>query len=338
MLTTILSFTMKGSELGNQIKDFFPNTICYSKYDCRNGILPIGDNLKDIVYQAFQTSDAILFIGAAGIAVRLIAPYITTKDKDPAVIVIDELGNYVIPILSGHLGGANRLSINIAERIRGQAVLTTATDINQVFAVDVWAKEQDLYIHNMENIKYISSALLKNEKISFACEYELETELPPFFTRDDATTGIVITKELPKFMKPYTLYLTPRDYVIGIGCRKNTDTMILEEVVMSTLQYLQLPFRYFKTVATIDIKTKEPAIMTLCDKYKLKLMSFTSDELKEAKGEFTSSDFVKSIVGVDNVCERAAFLASNHGEILQRKTSSSGVTIAIAKKEWRCRF
>lgn len=338
MLTTIICFTMKGAYLCERIKDDFDPVQCYSKYNCNDNLLPIKDNLKDIIKAAFHQSEAIIFIGAAGIAVRLIAPYITTKDKDPAVLVIDENGKFVIPILSGHLGGANKIACEIADKIRGQAVITTATDCNQVFAVDVWAKEQELYIHNINNIKYISSALLRGEQIGFVSEYLVETKVPDFFTKRDAKAGILISEDITKAPFHNTLNLSPKCYVLGIGCRKDTDILLLEDTVLASLQRLNISPSLLKAVATINIKAEEPAIKAFCAKYRLNLSVYSSEELCAAEGEFTPSEFVKSIVGVDNVCERAACLASNQGEFLQRKTSSQGITVAIAKTDWRCRF
>lgn len=339
MLTTsILCFTKKGADLAKRIREFLSDTKCYSTYDCGNGLLPIGENLKDIVYKAFHESETIIFIGACGIAVRAIAPYIKSKDKDPGVIVIDENGTFIIPILSGHLGGANKAAKMIAEKIHGQAIITTSTDINQKFAVDLWAKEQGLFIHNIENIKFISSAVLRGEKISFSCEYELESELPQLFTKGEAPAGIIISHSAPTSLDKHILYLTPKAYVLGIGCRKDIGVKLLEDTILDFLQDVGISVNYLKTAASIDIKAKEPAIIAFCHKYKLELMTYTSNELKHADGEFTSSEFVRSIVGVDNVCERAALLASEDGIIIQGKKSSNGVTLAIAKKEWRCRL
>ncbi len=306
-------------------------------------------SLSQLVEKVFHNSEALIFIGAVGIAVRLIAPFIRAKDKDPAVIVIDEKGSYVIPILSGHLGGANQIAYELADVLKGQAVITTATDVNRVFSVDVWAKEQELHIHNMEAIKYISAALLKGEKIGFVCDYEIDGELPEFITATHTATGttglnigtkagIYISEDIANNLFEHTLQLTPKNYVLGIGCRRNVEVEILEKTVLNYMGALNLSPDLFSTVATIDIKEKEPAILAFCNKFRLSLSIYSSAALNKAAGEFTASDFVKNTVGVDNVCERAAFLASKEGEIVLRKTFSQGVTVAIAKKKWRCRF
>ena len=119
-----------------------------------------------------------LFIGAIGIALRAIAPYIKTKTKDPAVVVVDELGQFSIPILSGHIGGANELALQIAEDLGSIPVITTATDINKVFAVDTWAKSQGLQILNPQCIKLVSSKLLKGESVHVKSDYPIQGNLP----------------------------------------------------------------------------------------------------------------------------------------------------------------
>lgn len=382
MLTTILCFTRNGALLCERLRDLFDPIECYSRYDSGSMLLPLKDDLKGIIQNAFSHSEAIIFIGAAGIAVRLIAPYITSKDKDPAVIVMDEKGKYIIPILSGHLGGANQMAIRIADQIGGQAVITTATDCNQVFAVDVWAKEQGLYLPDISSIKYISAALLKGEKIGFVCVYPIESELPGFILRKDeevseveaeteteskavteeveakteteteakakaetevevdaeVEAGIVISVDRAKKPFRYTLTLIPKNYVIGIGCRKNTDPKLFEDTVIRILEAAGVDLNYVKAVASIDLKAEETAILAFCEKYRLPFQVYTSETLNQAKGDFTSSDFVKSITGVDNICERAAYHASNNGDMILKKTCNQGITVAVAKMDWRCRF
>lgn len=356
MRVSIFCFTLKGAGLCERIRGIYRDVQCYSKYASKGDFIPMEESLSSIVKKAFHSSDTLVFIGAAGIAVRLIAPFITSKDKDPAVIVIDEKCSYVIPILSGHLGGANQAACELAEFLKAQPVITTATDVNQVFAVDTWAKEQGLFIHDIKNIKYISSAILRGEKIGFSCDYEVEGILPEIFIEAGMKTeadkadaaacipdtrinaGILISEDVSRNLYRHTLHLIPRHYVAGIGCRKNIEAAVLEAAVISCFKAARLSPELLTAAATIDIKAKEPAITAFCRQYRINLITYSGEELKQAEGVFTSSDFVRNTVGVDNVCERAAFLASGRGEILLRKTSSQGVTVAIAKKKWRCRF
>lgn len=340
MKVTLFCFTIKGAKLCEKIQTFLnvdDVTACYSKYEGFN-LLPMNDKLFDLTKAAFENSKTIVFVGAAGIAVRAIAPFINSKATDPGVIVIDENGQNVIPILSGHLGGANRMAEKIAALIHGRAVITTATDINNIFAIDVWANDNELFIRNIENIKYISAALLNDEKIGIICDYPLDGVLPDFFTDKDTKAGICIADDTT--IKPFlkTLYLTPKRYVIGIGCRKNVKEDVLQEFVLDELGKLGIPTFLINCIATIDIKTKEKAILSMCRKYSYPLKAYTSKELSEVKGDFTASEFVKSVVGVDNVCERAAAAASNYGEMILKKTTGNSLSMAITKKKWRCNF
>lgn len=362
MEVQIIAFTEQGAELGSflikKLGSIEMKSQGFSKYENENVSLFTG-KLEDFVRNAFSKSRAIIFIGAIGIAVRGIAPFIATKDKDPAVIVIDEFGENVIPILSGHLGGANELALKVAELINGRAIITTATDLHKYFSVDVWADKNDLHIENIENIKEISAAILRNEKVGFYCDYEVVGEIPDIFTIDttiadtitsdttisdtiiedtNTTVGISISKE--KSNGPYatTLHLIPKQYILGIGCRKETDENDLERFVLETLSQYNISIDLIKAVATIEIKKEEKALLAFCEKYNCEMLLYTKEELSEAKGDFTPSEFVKSIVGVDNVCERAAVLASENDQLLLTKTSQNGITIAIGFKEWRCSF
>ena len=166
--------------------------------------------------EAFGSSDALLFIGAVGIAVRAIAPLLRSKTVDPAVVVMDELGRHVIPILSGHIGGANELALEIARRTGAQPVITTATDINGVPAIDVWAKKHDCAIENPQAIKAVSSAVLSGGQV-----------------------GVMITERDIKPPFEVTLKLRPRTLVLGAGCRRGTDAAAFERAALDFLKALE---------------------------------------------------------------------------------------------------
>ncbi|MEN8904348.1 MAG: cobalt-precorrin 5A hydrolase [Clostridiales bacterium] len=347
MTITLVSFTKRGglicSKITNRLRESGHHAIGYSKYESQC-LLLLKDKLYDFTKTAFDKSKGIVFIGAVGIAVRAIAPFIYSKDKDPAVIVVDEAGKYIIPILSGHLGGGNEIANEIADILKGQVVITTATDINNKFAVDVWATKNNLHIENVENIKYISAAILNNEKIGFYCDYPVEGLIPSFFTNLNMEIGICICDYMGK--KPdninkkfdKTLIMRPKRFFVGIGCRKGIDSEKLEEFFIEVLDEMNIPKYLVSNIATIDIKKEERSIVNLCCKYGYLLKTYTSQQLREVKGEFTSSEFVKNNVGVDNVCERAAYLASNNGNLILRKRVKNKITIAIAVYEWRCSF
>lgn len=175
---------------------------------------------------SFENCDAIVFVGAMGIAVRAIAPYIKSKEHDPAVICIDERGQNVIPILSGHIGGANKLALKIAEIIGGNPVITTATDINGSFAVDEWATVQGMCIVNLKNALEISAAILEGEKIGFYSDFDIKGELLKELNMNVEKIGICVSLDENKKPFEITLNLIPKVLSIGVGCRRDTDFML----------------------------------------------------------------------------------------------------------------
>ena len=256
----------------------------------------------------FSSCDALLFIGAVGIAVRAIAPLVKDKTTDPAVLVMDEAGRHVIPLLSGHIGGANALALEIARRTGAEPVITTATDLRGVPAIDTWAVDQDCAIENPAAIQAISSAVLGGKQV-----------------------GVAITEREIKPPYPVTLYLRPRTLTLGAGCRKDIDPETFEEKVKDFLKECGVSLLSVKALATIDRKKEERAFLRFCEKYRLPLLTYTAAELKAVPGCFAHSDFVEKTVGVDNVCERAA--AASGGRLLMGKTILDGATFALAGEE-----
>ena len=165
MQIEIISFTGQGSSLAEKIKEIMK---VYGNVQVTSG-KEKNISLQTWTENAFSKAQVLIFVGAAGIAVRAIAPFVQDKFKDPAVLVVDEKGTYVIPVLSGHVGGANAYALQLAEKLQAQAVITTATDINQKFAVDVFAKKNQLFIKDRAWAKEISAAILGGEKIGFFC-------------------------------------------------------------------------------------------------------------------------------------------------------------------------
>lgn len=322
----IISFTEKGDILNDLISSRFLNYQVYS-YPKRNK----RESLSIWTETAFNEGDAIIFIGAVGIAVRAISPYVKNKAEDPAVVVCDELGKYVIPILSGHIGGANALSMKIAQEIGAMPVITTATDINNVWAVDNWAVKKGFKILNIENIKYISAALLKGKKVGIVSDIFVDKkELPTNVVMNETDTecGIVLSPYVKNIYK-HTLNLIPKSICIGVGSRKDSDENSLINLLNDVLSENNIDIYSIKEIATIDIKAKEKSIQKLCEYVGVNLKCFSATELNKVVGDFTKSDFVKKITGTDNVCEKSAVLLSN-GRIVVSKTIGNGVTLALA--------
>lgn len=256
--------------------------------------------------ERFHQADALLFIGACGIAVRAIAPHVRDKTTDPAVVVMDEMGKHVIPILSGHIGGANELAMLIAQKTGAVPVITTATDVRGVTAIDSWAAAHDCAIQNPGAIKAVSSAALAGQ-----------------------TPGVAITEREIDPPFPVTLFLRPRTLALGVGCKKGVNADLFEENARSFLRQCGVSLLSVKQLATIDLKKEEPALLRFCQKYHLPLQTYSADALRAVPGLFSHSDFVEKTVGVGNVCERAAVKACG-GALLAGKTAMKGMTFALA--------
>ena len=346
MQAVVFSFTRKGAALSLKLQTYlavhgFATEIkTMSNFADLSPLLQIiAPNVKMACSEAFRVSRVIIFIGAAGIAVRSIAPFLKGKDKDPAVIVIDELGKYVIPLLSGHLGGANELALKLAAFLNAEAIVTTATDINNLFAVDEWAAQNNLRISSLKAAKAVSAALVDGRTVGLSSDFPVEGELPAGIKPlKEGPLGIVIS--LFKDKKPFkeTLILRPRILHLGIGCRKEVDWQVINNLVMKELNALKLNLSLLAGAASIDLKKEEKGLLQFAKENSLPLQFYTVQQLRLLPGTYTASDFVLKTVGVDNVCERAAVFDSGGGRILLRKTAEKDVTLAIACENYIVKF
>ncbi len=330
MSAAVTAFTRAGAETAARLCRLL-DAHGYAKAGYASGALRPFENLHSHAAALWENYDALVFVGACGIAVRAVAPFVSDKASDRAVVVVDEKCRYAIPILSGHLGGANELAEKIASLTGADAVITTATDINGAFAADTFARSNDLIIGDTKLIKEISARLLDGGKVGFRSDYEAKN-IPPYFTRD-GEAGIYIGGSDAKPFK-ITLALKPKNLVIGIGCKKNCED-VTAKAEDFLLRHGTDPKR-LRAVATIDIKKNEKGIKELCEKYSVPLITFTANELNAARGDFTASEFVKKTVGTDNVCERA--LSASSARITVPKTTGGGASFALGEVETKIDF
>ncbi len=334
----LVSFTGAGAgtleRISNLLSDFH-----IERYERTVDLSLFGTSLPRFTQQAMADCDLIVFVGAAGIAVRAVAPYLSGKAFDPAVVVVDEAGKFVIPILSGHLGGANGFAKRVAEGLGAQAVITTATDLRGKFAVDSWAEGHRCKVYNTENIRNISGALLRGEKAGLTSAFPVKGQLPENVSLEAGLeAGILIGYDLDSMPYTHTLNLIPQIVHLGIGCRKGVSEGQVEAAVRNALERAGIPFEALCAAATISLKSGEPGLLLFCKKHGLEFHVFAPAELNELRGGFTESDFVKKTAGVGNVCERAAVLSSKCGRLICRKASFEGVTVAFAEERWRIEF
>ena len=304
----IFAFTKNGMNLALGISKFLDAKIFVPERFVNENFNKIDSPLADFTGKFFSEVKAIIFISACGIALRAVSPHIKSKLKDPAVIVIDEKGKFVIPILSGHIGGANELAKKIAAFIHAVPVITTATDINNLISVDEWAVKNDCVIENPNEIKKISSAILEGHQI-----------------------GVAVTNELQNAPFPVTLFLRPKNLILGVGCNRGIGIEEFENAAKIFLESSGMSILSLKALASIDIKSNEPALIEFAKKYNIQFITFKAEELKELKGNFTSSEKVLSVTGVDNICERACMLAGGVVLLRNKYIFENKITFALAR-------
>ena len=342
MNAIVFSFTRNGAKISLKLQKYLDScgfktgiftTRRYREVD--PALREISPSLQEMCKEAFSRCRLLIFIGATGIAIRSIAPYIRSKTRDPAVLSIDEQGKFVVPLLSGHIGGANSLAAGIAAYIKAVPVITTATDVNDLFAVDEWAARHNMSIFNMDAAKTFASYLVDCKKVGVKSEFPIRGPLPRgMVLAEEGPVGLAIS--LRKSVQPFveTVVLRPRILHLGIGCRRGTPKEKIEEIVIQELARLKVTLSVVKGIASIDVKKDEQGLLAFADECALPIRFYSAEELNSVEGEFTPSAFVAKTVGVDNVCERAAVLDSKNGTLLLRKTGRNGVTLAVAAENF----
>jgi cobalt-precorrin 5A hydrolase len=337
MTLSLIAFTKAGGELALRLSAALTlqGEQCTAYGSGRAGELPElqpAGPLAQWAKTAWEASDGLIFVGACGITVRAIAPLVQDKFRDPAVLSLDEKGRFVIPLLSGHVGGANLLAGRVAAICGGVPVLSTATDVNGLFAVDQWAAQNGLLLEGRATAKKISAALLAGETVGVASDFPIQGSLPQGCTPPPAELGFYITHSVRRQPFPETLYLRPRTITLGIGCRRDTPTPAIEAAVLRALDLADVARTCVRMVASVDLKAREPGLLEFCRQWGLPFVTDTPEALAAVPGDFTPSAFVAKTVGVDNVCERAAALRG--GKIILKKQALEGVTVAIATADF----
>ena len=377
MSLSIISFTENGIRLSRKIKAaveasknerYHRNVSVYTKCShvteeqAKLSLSYVDEAIQSWAKTQMEQRNAILFIGACGIAVRAIAPWVTDKLCDSPVLVMDEKGQYIIPILSGHVGGANELARQLGEQIGAIPVITTATDLNHKFAVDVFAKKNGLRIVNKEGIAKISSKVLSGKKITMSVEnghigekINLPEEIkmipyPPVNPVDILVTA----EEVKRISYPLNMqvdvaseniealaliYLQPKEYVIGMGCKKGKEYEKIDQFIQKSLEEAGIDKKQIFALASIDKMKGEEGFLAWSRKQGCAFLTFSVEQLQAVEGYFHTSSFVKEQVGVDNVCERSALCGCGlNGRLIYEKHAEDGMTIAIAKREWSVSF
>lgn len=298
-----------------------------------------GPGLSSWLDEVFPAADALLFVGAAGIAVRALAGRLADKLRDPAVVVMDEAGRFAIPILSGHYGGANALAGRLAAHVGATPVVTTATDVNGLFAVDVWARGQGLAVGNPEAVKRVSGKLLRGETVGLHGDFPIGGTPPAgvVLTASAAGADVIVACRDKRTDEDGALILIPPALVLGVGCKKGTPATTLDDAYREFCAAGGIFPAAVCMVCSIDLKRDEPGLVEFCRLHAMPLRVFSARELNEVPGDFAGSAFVAATTGVDNVCERGAVLGSG-GRLVVGKTVVHGVALAMAVRRYEVFF
>lgn len=318
-MISIISVTEKGDEIAYKLKENFDSNI-YLKSKLKDF------KLDDVTKECFKKYKAIVFLSSTGIAVRAISKYLKGKDVDPAVIVVDVCNNFTISLVSGHLGGANKLTYEISNVLGNIPVITTATDNMDLIAPDILAKNNKLIIEDLKKAKVIAGKLVNKETVYFKDD-ENKIDCPKGYiqTEDIKDNTVWITNSLKE--KDNVLKLIRKNVILGIGCRKDTDSKKLSDFVSSVLLENNLDKRSIKLIASIDVKKNEKAILDLSKELNSQLKFYTKEEIMTVEDKYEGSSFVKATVGVSSVSEPVVDLSG--GEIIIEKIKNSGMTLTV---------
>jgi cobalt-precorrin 5A hydrolase len=298
---------------------------------------PFSADFMSLIGKIFLEYDALIFVMACGIAVRSIAPHLRDKTKDPAVVVVDEQGRFAISLLSGHIGGANRLAGRVAAILGGLPVITTATDINGMLAFDELAKDNGCVIENIQMLKKVSAELVNGGKVSFYCDCGLSGVLPDNvvpYGGDDGRPVVVVSNcaEVP-VKGEKVLYIRPQNLVLGIGCKRGKTKEEIQDAVEEFLHRNNKSVHSVRCMASIDLKASEKGILEYCGDQNIPFKTYSAEEIRKVEQGFSQSDFVRKTTGVGNVAESCAALASGNFKRICPKTAYDGITLALAEEE-----
>lgn len=305
--------------LGEKIVKKLSNGTLFTlkKFNIENSIQM--DNFTKTLNENFNDYDGHIFIMATGIVVRKISTLIKSKDVDPAVVVIDEGGNFVISLLSGHLGGANELAEDLGKKLNIVPIVTTSSDITGKIAVDTLGQKLKSNLESLEKAKNVTALIVDGK--------EVELILPKNICSTGKTEGVIINSNREKIE---IVQLFPENLIVGLGARKDIPFEIVMEILEETFKKNNLSLKSIKHFATVDIKENEKAFIQLSKKFNKELKIVSRDDILKIEDQFEGSDFVKTNIGVRAVSEPCALLTSSgRGMFIEKKIKYNGVTLSI---------
>jgi len=328
MKTAVIALTVGAKKLAQQIHEQLPDSFV----DTRK--MPVFEKIENLWGQGL---DAIICIMATGIVVRAIGTLCSDKTKDPCVLVLDEKGQFVISLLSGHLGGGNQLAKILADKIGAQAVITTASDVTGHTALDLWAKKNSLVVNDSKKLTEKSAKLINTGEIQVFTECRIDN-LPVDFklVRTPDTADIVISDKV--FSESEALILRPCSLSVGLGCNRGTKKEDFDIAVNELCADNKLVPASIYSYASIDLKQDEQGMLEFAETKRLKIKFYTKEQLNSVENVSTSA-VVFAATGAKGVAEPAALLVADtifgSGTLIVRKRKWKDVTAAVAMKQIR---
>jgi cobalt-precorrin 5A hydrolase len=326
MNISIISVTNQGKKISDKL---------YEELSKNPTILSITQYHKQVfnsIDETFDKADCIIGIMASGIMIRAISSHVQSKLSDPAVLLIDDNANFVISLLSGHMGGANDLTKYVASLLDATPVITTSTDVNDKIGIDSIAKRYYFDLENSKNIKFINKALVNNRLVNLilpsSFDYLIDDDLKKSYNiiLDDNAENI--TAEIDG----HEVILKSKKLVMGIGARRDISTEKVYTAITEACKILNIPPSRIDFFATADVKSNEKGILNNVARFNKELVIVNMDEIKNYdNNECSHSDFVMKQFGVKGVCEPASLIANDdNAHLIFRKTAYNGVTIAVS--------
>ena len=352
----LVSLTDRGMATARRIAEGLSSTVVHEFYihekafgsnkDHREGQrhtqqqLHVFRRLADIVPRLWQEHSVLIFVMATGIVVRQIASLIEGKDRDPAVLVLDEEGKFIIPLLSGHLGGANAWADYFACQFGAQAVITTATDVRGLVAPDEYARRYGWKVEPLDHLPAVNRLFLEQGCLNIWTSYPVNPEDAwvndghyQFLSAQEKDKANVIISPFQDPITKYDLiYLVPPILSVGVGCRRGVSAEQILDGITSAVQQIGASLKAVSGIYSIDLKQDEVGLIEAAKYLRVPFQTFPAVKLQAVieKEQLSRSKFVNEKIGVDGVCEAASLLGTQRGRLILPKFKGRGVTVAIS--------
>ncbi len=344
---SVLAITKNGIKIGLTLKELFPSWQIYSpiKFSDENSKINwYSEASGDKIAELFKTNDALICLFSLGAVIRLISPYMKDKKTDPAVIVIDDKTTFVISVLSGHLGGANKLSEEIAEKLNATPVITTAADVNKTIAVDLLGRELGWKIDDDSNVTKISAFMVNEEKIGVYQDAgskdwwskKLPKNVTIYSTIEELKNShskgflIISDKKIDEEIQRNSVVYRPPSLVVGIGLHWDTTKEKISEGIKSSLEKYNLSAKSIAKFVSIKKKQDVVGLIDFAKEMDVPLEYFEKEELTTIQTP-NPSKTVQAFEGTASVSEASALKSSGGKLIVEKQKFPPNLTLAIAR-------